>query len=241
MSKTKTNPQKTNNQDIVVETQDLHKTYAQGTPQEVHALRGINLKIHRGEMVAIMGPSGCGKTTLLNMVGGLDEPTKGTVIIDGNDVAHLSDNERTDFRRDKIGFIFQFFNLFDVLNALENVMVPLLLKGTPPHQAEEQAKRMLREVGLGGRLYNRPSELSGGQQQRVAIARSLIINPAIILGDEPTGDLDSLTTQDIMQLFRLLKEEENQTLILVTHNELVGQACDRIIRLKDGLVESEGL
>jgi len=218
MSKTKTNPQKTNNQDIVVETQDLHKTYAQGTPQEVHALRGINLKIHRGEMVAIMGPSGCGKTTLLNMVGGLDEPTKGTVIIDGNDVAHLSDNERTDFRRDKI---------------------PLLLKGTPPNQAEEQAKRMLREVGLGGRLYNRPSELSGGQQQRVAIARSLIINPAIILGDEPTGDLDSLTTQDIMQLFRLLKEEENQTLILVTHNELVGQACDRIIRLKDGLVESE--
>ena len=241
MSKTKTNPQKTNNQDVVVETQDLHKTYGQGTPQEVHALRGINLKIHRGEMVAIMGPSGCGKTTLLNMVGGLDEPTKGTVIIDGNDVAHLSDNERTDFRRDKIGFIFQFFNLFDVLNALENVMVPLLLKGTPPNQAEEQAKRMLREVGLGGRLYNRPSELSGGQQQRVAIARSLIINPAIILGDEPTGDLDSLTTQDIMQLFRLLKEEENQTLILVTHNELVGQACDRIIRLKDGLVESEGL
>ena len=230
-----------NGQEVVVETQDLHKIYSQGTPQEVHALRGVNLKINRGEMVAIMGPSGCGKSTLLNMIGGLDEPTEGTVIIDGNDVAHLSDNERTDFRRDKIGFIFQFFNLFDVLNALENVMVPLFLQGIDPDEAEDRAKRMLREVGLGGRLYNRPSELSGGQQQRVAIARSLIINPSIILGDEPTGDLDSLTTQDIMNLFRLVKEEENQTLILVTHSDVVGQACDRIIRLKDGQVESEGL
>jgi ABC-type lipoprotein export system ATPase subunit len=242
MSKTKTNPEKTNSQEaVVVETQDLHKIYSQGTPQEVHALRGVNLKINRGEMVAIMGPSGCGKSTLLNMIGGLDEPTEGTVIIDGNDVAHLSDDERTDFRRDKIGFIFQFFNLFDVLNALENVMVPLFLQGIDPDEAEDRAKRMLREVGLGGRLYNRPSELSGGQQQRVAIARSLIINPSIILGDEPTGDLDSLTTQDIMNLFRLVKEEENQTLILVTHSDVVGQACDRIIRLKDGQVESEGL
>ena len=242
MSKAKTNPEKPNSSKaIVVETQDLHKIYSQGTPQEVHALRGVNLKINRGEMVAIMGPSGCGKSTLLNMIGGLDEPTEGTVIIDGNDVAHLSDNERTDFRRDKIGFIFQFFNLFDVLNALENVMVPLFLQGIDPDEAEDRAKRMLREVGLGGRLYNRPSELSGGQQQRVAIARSLIINPSIILGDEPTGDLDSLTTQDIMNLFRLVKEEENQTLILVTHSDFVGQACDRIIRLKDGQVESEGL
>ena len=242
MSKAKTNLEKTNSSEaVVVETQDLHKIYSQGTPQEVHALRGVNLKINRGEMVAIMGPSGCGKSTLLNMIGGLDEPTEGTVIIDGNDVAHLSDDERTDFRRDKIGFIFQFFNLFDVLNALENVMVPLLLQGIDPDEAEDQAKRMLREVGLGGRLYNRPSELSGGQQQRVAIARSLIIRPSIILGDEPTGDLDSLTTQDIMNLFRLVKEEENQTLILVTHSDFVGQACDRIIRLKDGQVESEGL
>ena len=242
MSKAKINPEKPNSSKaIVVETQDLHKIYSQGTPQEVHALRGVNLKINRGEMVAIMGPSGCGKSTLLNMIGGLDEPTEGTVIIDGNDVAHLSDDERTDFRRDKIGFIFQFFNLFDVLNALENVMVPLFLQGIDPDEAEDRAKRMLREVGLGGRLYNRPSELSGGQQQRVAIARSLIIKPSIILGDEPTGDLDSLTTQDIMNLFRLVKEEENQTLILVTHSDLVGQACDRIIRLKDGQVESEGL
>jgi len=170
--------------DIILQTKDLIKD----TPLEVHALRGVNLEIKRGEMVAIMGPSGCGKTTLLNMIGGLDIPTSGQVLINDIDVTGYTDKDMTEFRKENLSFIFQFFNLFDVLTAVENVALPLLLKGDTTKEAQEKSKVILREVGLGSRLYNRPNEMSGGQRQRVAIARSLITNPKIILADEPTGD-----------------------------------------------------
>lgn len=226
--------------DILV-LENLQKTYSEGTPNEIHALKGINLKIKRGEMVAIMGPSGCGKTTMLNICGGLDSPTSGTVKINGIDISTFSNGKMTTFRRDNIGYVFQLFNLFDYMNSLENVMVPLLVQGMSYPEATRKATMVLREVGLGDRIYHSPPELSGGQQQRVAIARSLITQPVIILGDEPTGDLDSVTSEDLMEMFRRINIENHQTLILVTHSEWIGKQCDRIIRLHDGKVIQEGL
>ncbi|MHA1738571.1 MAG: ABC transporter ATP-binding protein [Candidatus Heimdallarchaeota archaeon] len=222
--------------DIILQTKDLIKIFLKDTPLEVHALRGVNLEIKRGEMVAIMGPSGCGKTTLLNMIGGLDIPTSGQVLINDIDVTGYTDKDMTEFRKENLSFIFQFFNLFDVLTAVENVALPLLLKGDTTKEAQEKSKVILREVGLGSRLYNRPNEMSGGQRQRVAIARSLITNPKIILADEPTGDLSSVISKDIMKLFRRLNEDLNQTFILVTHSELIGSLCDRIVKMHDGLI-----
>lgn len=219
-------------------TENLVKIFSQDTPLEVHALRGVNLKIKKSEIVAIMGPSGCGKTTLLNMIGGLDKPTSGKVMIGDQEITNYSDQEITDFRKNNLSFIFQFFNLFDVLTAVENVALPLLLMGEKTRAAQEKAKVILREVGLGSRLYNRPNEMSGGQRQRVAIARSLITNPKIILADEPTGDLSSIISRDIMKLFRRLNEDLGQTFVLVTHSELIGSLCDRIIKMKDGLILS---
>lgn len=214
------------------------KIFSQGTPLEVHALKGVNLEVQKGEMVAIMGPSGCGKTTLLNMIGGLDKPTSGKVWIANKEITGFSDTEMTTFRKQNLSFIFQFFNLFDVLTAVENVALPLLLTGMPTFEAEEKAKTLLREVGLGSRLYNRPNEMSGGQRQRVAIARSLITQPQIILADEPTGDLSSMIARDIMKLFRRLNEDYDQTFVLVTHSELIGSLCDRIIKMQDGIIIS---
>ena len=173
----------------ILKITNLHKRYNEGKSNEVHALRGVDLTVKKGDMMAIMGASGCGKTTLLNMIGNLDRRSSGQIIIDGVDTSKLSDGEKTAFRRDKIGFIFQLFNLFPFLTAVENVETPLLLRGLNSGLAREQAKMMLRELGIGDRLYHLPKELSGGQQQRVAIARALINQPAIILGDEPTGDL----------------------------------------------------
>ena len=222
--------------DTILQTKDLVKIFLKDTPLEVHALRGVNLEIKRGEMVAIMGPSGCGKTTLLNMIGGLDIPTSGQVLINDIDVTGYTDKVMTEFRKNNLSFIFQFFNLFEVLTAVENVALPLLLKGETTKDAQEKAKVILREVGLGSRLYNRPNEMSGGQRQRVAIARSLITNPKIILADEPTGDLSSVISKDIMKLFRRLNEDLDQTFILVTHSELIGSLCDRIIKMHDGLI-----
>jgi len=219
-------------------TKNLVKTFSVNTPLEVHALQGIDLEIQKGEMVAIMGPSGCGKTTLLNMIGGLDKPTSGSVFIGGEEITGYSDRDITEFRKYNLSFIFQFFNLFDVLTAVENVALPLLLMGETTNAAHEKAKVILREVGLGSRLYNRPNEMSGGQRQRVAIARSLITNPKIILADEPTGDLSSVISRDIMKLFRRLNEDFSQTFVLVTHSELIGSLCDRIIKMKDGLIVS---
>ena len=219
-------------------TEELVKIFSQGTPLEVHALQGVNLEIEKGEIVAIMGPSGCGKTTLLNMIGGLDKPTSGKVWIGDEEITDFPDHEITKFRKENLSFIFQFFNLFDVLTAVENVALPLLLMGEPTKAAEEKSKVILREVGMGSRLYNRPNEMSGGQRQRVAIARSLITKPKIILADEPTGDLSSVISRDIMKLFRRLNEDLGQTFVLVTHSELIGSLCDRIIKMNDGLIIS---
>ena len=214
----------------------LHKRYSEGKSNEVHAIRGLDLTVQKGDMMAIMGPSGCGKTTLLNMIGHLDRRSEGKIIIDNIDTATLSDGRMTSFRRDKIGFIFQLFNLFPFLSAVENVETPLLLQGMKAGVAREQAKMLLRELGMGDRLYHLPSELSGGQQQRVAVARALITEPAIILGDEPTGDLDSTTSADIMNLFRRINTINQQTLVLVTHNRWLAEQCDYIVHMTDGKI-----
>jgi len=214
----------------------LHKRYNKGKSNEVHAIRGLDLTVKKGDMMAIMGPSGCGKTTLLNMIGHLDRRSEGKIIIGNIDTAKLSDGQMTAFRRDKIGFIFQLFNLFPFLSAVENVETPLLLKGMKASVAREQAKMILRELGMGDRLYHLPSELSGGQQQRVAVARALITEPAIILGDEPTGDLDSTTSSDVMQLFRRVNKINQQTLVLVTHNRWIAEQCDYIVHMTDGKI-----
>jgi putative ABC transport system ATP-binding protein len=223
-------------ENAILQITSLHKRYNEGKSNEVHALRGVDLTVKKGDMMAIMGPSGCGKTTLLNMIGNLDRRSQGQIIIDGVDTSKLSDAEKTAFRRDKIGFIFQLFNLFPFLSAVENVETPLLLRGLNSGLAREQAKMMLRELGMGDRLYHLPKELSGGQQQRVAIARALINQPAIILGDEPTGDLDSSTSADVMDLFRRINRVNRQTLILVTHNRWIAEKCDYIVHMSDGQI-----
>jgi putative ABC transport system ATP-binding protein len=215
---------------------DLQKRYDEGKSNEVHALRGLDLTVQKGDMMAIMGPSGCGKTTLLNMIGHLDKRSSGRIIINGIDTATLSDSQMTAFRRDNIGFIFQLFNLFPFLSAVENVETPLLLRGVKAGVAREQAKMLLRELGMGDRLYHLPLEVSGGQQQRVAVARALINQPAIILGDEPTGDLDSTTSADVMALFRRINKINKQTLVLVTHNRWIAEHCDYIVHMTDGRV-----
>ena len=223
-------------QEDILKITNLHKRYNEGKSNEVHALRGVDLIVRKGDMMAIMGASGCGKTTLLNMIGNLDRRSSGEIIIDGVDTSKLSDGEKTAFRRDKIGFIFQLFNLFPFLSAVENVETPLLLRGLNFGLAREQAKMMLRELGIGDRLYHLPKEISGGQQQRVAIARALINQPAIILGDEPTGDLDSTTSADVMDLFRRINRVNQQTLILVTHNRWIAEKCDYIVHMSDGQI-----
>jgi putative ABC transport system ATP-binding protein len=226
------------NQKSILMISDLHKRYDEGKSNEVHALRGLDLTVHEGDMMAIMGPSGCGKTTLLNMIGHLDERSSGKIVINGIDTATLSDSQMTAFRRDNIGFIFQLFNLFPFLSAVENVETPLLLRGVKAGVAREQAKMLLRELGMGDRLYHLPLEVSGGQQQRVAVARALINQPAIILGDEPTGDLDSTTSADVMALFRRINKINKQTLVLVTHNRWIAEHCDYIVHMTDGMVSS---
>lgn len=226
------------NQKSILVISDLHKRYDEGKPNEVHALRGLDLTVQKGDMMAIMGPSGCGKTTLLNMIGHLDKRSSGKIGIDGIDTTTLSDSQMTAFRRDNISFIFQLFNLFPFLSAVENVETPLLLRGLKAGVAREQAKMLLRELGMGDRLYHLPSELSGGQQQRVAVARALINQPAIILGDEPTGDLDSTTSADVMALFRRINKINKQTLVLVTHNRWIAEQCDYIVHMTDGRVSS---
>ena len=232
----KPNQNNNSSQEQILVISKLHKKYNEGKPNEVHALKGIELTVKKGDMMAIMGASGCGKTTLLNMIGHLDKSSSGTVIINGVDTSLLSDSEMTAFRRDNIGFIFQLFNLFPFLTAVENVETPLLLSGVRSGLAREQAKMLLRELGMGDRLYHLPTELSGGQQQRVAVARALINQPAIILGDEPTGDLDSATSAEVMDLFRRINRINNQTLVLVTHNRWIAEKCDYIVHMTDGVV-----
>jgi ABC-type lipoprotein export system ATPase subunit len=239
----KTNQKTTALGEPILSISELHKKYNEGKQNEVHALKGIELTVNKGDMMAIMGASGCGKTTLLNMIGHLDKRSSGTIIIDGVDTSSLSDSQMTAFRRDNIGFIFQLFNLFPFLTAVENVETPLLLSGVRSGLAREQAKMLLRELGMGDRLYHLPTELSGGQQQRVAVARALINQPAIILGDEPTGDLDSSTSAEVMDLFRRINRINQQTLVLVTHNRWIAEKCDYIVHMTDGVVShiEEGL
>ena len=234
--KTEKLTQEASTQKSILKITNLHKRYNEGKSNEVHALRGIDLTVNKGDMMAIMGPSGCGKTTLLNMIGHLDRRSSGQIEINNLDTSTLSDAKMTAFRRDNIGFIFQLFNLFPFLTAVENVETPLLLTGINSGIAREQAKMLLRELGMGDRLYHRPAELSGGQQQRVAVARALINDPAIILGDEPTGDLDSETSAEVMNLFRRINRINKQTLVLVTHSRWIAEHCDYIVHMTDGKI-----
>ncbi len=219
----------------IIRTNNLRKSYTLGKV-EVNALNGVTTSINQGEFVAIMGPSGCGKSTFLNIIGMLDTPTSGEVYIEGNDVTGLSSNARAEYRLKYIGFIFQFFNLFNELTAIENVMFPMMLNKQPDYK--NKAKELLDLVGLGDRLKHLPSELSGGQQQRVTIARSLSNNPKILLADEPTGNLDTKSSIEIIELFRKLNQERGQTIVMVTHSSELGGMADRIIRFRDGMVEA---
>jgi putative ABC transport system ATP-binding protein len=222
---------------IVIHTEDLWKTYVMGT-EEVHALRGVNLEIRKGEYVAIMGPSGSGKSTLMNLIGCLDTPTSGRYYLAGRLVSQLDDDELAYIRNKEIGFVFQTFNLLARATSLHNVELPLIYNGTPAAERIERAKRALEQVDLASRMMHKPNELSGGQRQRVAIARALVNRPSILLADEPTGNLDSQTGEEIMQLFAKLHEEGN-TIILVTHEPDVAERAHRIIRVRDGKVETD--
>ena len=222
----------------IIEITDLVKTYDAGEVQ-VRALRGVSLSVQPAEMVAIMGPSGCGKTTLLNTASGLDDPTEGTIVIEGTNLADLDDNTKTSYRARRMGFIFQFYNLLPVLSAVENVELPLLVSGTPPSEARERSLAGLAQVGLADWAEHRPGQLSGGQRQRVTIARALVNDPAIVWADEPTGDLDSVTAHQIMDQLIALNEEHGQTFVLVTHGREIAERCHRIVHMRDGEIERE--
>jgi putative ABC transport system ATP-binding protein len=222
----------------VVETRGLRKVYAPGTEAEVIALRGIDLRIGRGEFVAIMGPSGSGKSTLMNLIGCLDTPSSGTYRCDGIDVASLDAAQRAQLRLDKIGFVFQGFNLLSRMSALENVAMPMGYANVPRHERLERAHAALDAVGLGDRAQHRPGELSGGQQQRVAIARALINRPPILLADEPTGALDSRTGEDILALFKQLRDADH-TVVLITHDPSVAAHADRVHEMHDGELHTQ--
>lgn len=215
----------------ILSTQDLKKIYGSGE-NEVHALDGVNFQVEKGEFVAVVGTSGSGKSTLLHMLGGLDRPTSGGVTVDGKDIFTLKDEELTIFRRRKIGFVFQNYNLVPVLNVYENILLPVQLDGGSPDQSYIQ--EIIRTLGIASKLENLPNNLSGGQQQRVAIARALASKPAIILADEPTGNLDSRTSQDVIGLLKVTSQKFSQTIVMITHNEEIAQLADRIIRIEDG-------
>jgi len=217
----------------ILETKDLRKIYGSGDT-EVRALDGVNLQIENGEFVAIVGTSGSGKSTLLHMLGGLDRPTYGKVFVDGKDIFSLKEEALTIFRRRKIGFVFQSYNLVPVLNVYENIVLPIELDGGKVNK--EFVQRIVQTLGLDGRLDALPSQLSGGQQQRVAIARALAAAPAIILADEPTGNLDSRTSQDVLSLLKVTSQKFSQTIVMITHNEEIAQMADRIIRIEDGKI-----
>jgi ABC-type lipoprotein export system ATPase subunit len=219
----------------IISATGIHKTYRTGTV-EVQALRGVDFMVKRGEMVAVMGPSGCGKTTLLNCLSGLDSFDQGEVVIEGTQLPKMSDNERTDYRARRMGFVFQLYNLLPVLSSVENVEMPLLVSGVPSAKGRKMALEALAMVGLPGVADRIPAELSGGQRQRVTIARALVNQPAIIWADEPTGDLDSETTGEIMDLLCRLNKDNQQTFVLVTHSDEVAKRADRIVRMRDGLI-----
>jgi len=222
----------------VIELDHIHKTYTMGDV-EVHALRGVSLTIRQGEFVAIMGASGSGKSTTMNIIGCLDRPTRGTYVLDGQDVSQLSKDERADIRSQKIGFVFQGFNLLSRTSALENVELPMLYAGIDSQERQKRSKEALAAVGLVGREQNHPNQLSGGQQQRVAIARSLVNRPALILADEPTGNLDSRTSIEVMEIFQRLNREQGITLVLVTHEPDIAEYASRVVVFKDGRIKKD--
>jgi putative ABC transport system ATP-binding protein len=224
--------------DLIVQATGVHKSYQTGQVS-VQALRGVDLSVRRGEMVAIMGPSGCGKTTLLNCLSGLDTADQGEIAIEGKSLTEMSDRQRTAYRARRMGFVFQFYNLLPVLSAVENVELPLLVSGVRLREARTRALESLAQVGLGQRAYHRPAELSGGERQRATIARALVNRPVLVWADEPTGDLDSGTAQEIMDVLVDLNREHGLTFILVTHDRGVGARCERIIQMRDGQVEDE--
>jgi len=219
----------------ILETKSLRKHYGSGET-EVRALDGVDLQVEKGEFVAVVGTSGSGKSTLLHMLGGLDRPTSGSVTVDGKDIFSLKDEALTIFRRRKIGFVFQNYNLVPVLSVYENIVLPIQLDGQKPDDG--YVGQIIETLGLEKKLRNLPNNLSGGQQQRVAIARALAAKPAIILADEPTGNLDSKTSQDVMALLKITSEKFAQTIVMITHNEEIAQMADRIIRIEDGKIRS---
>jgi putative ABC transport system ATP-binding protein len=224
--------------DLIIQAVGVQKVYHTGIVS-VPALRGVDLSVRRGEMVAIMGPSGCGKTTLLNCLSGLDTPDEGQIAIEGVSLSGMPDRERTAYRARRMGFVFQFYNLLPVLSAVENVELPLLVSGVRLGEARQRALESLAQVGLAQRANHRPAELSGGERQRTTIARALVNRPALVWADEPTGDLDSETASEIMDVLVDLNQEQGLTFILVTHDRGVGARCGRIVRMRDGLVVDE--
>jgi putative ABC transport system ATP-binding protein len=236
-SASKTNKEGSSSKKPIIRIKDAWKTYTVGT-QKIHALRGLDLEIYPGEFVAIQGPSGSGKSTAMNLVGCLDVPTKGTIYLEGQDISTLSESALAQIRGQKIGFIFQKFHLIGTLTALENVMLPMSFQNIPESERITRAKELLTLVGLDGRMNNRPGELSGGQQQRVAIARSLALDPPVILADEPTGNLDSEMGSSVMQFLEKLHVEKGKTIVMVTHDDELAHFADRIELLKDGQVIS---
>ena len=221
----------------IIETHDISKVYRMGS-ETIHALKSVSIRIERGEYVAFMGPSGSGKSTLMNIIGCLDTPTGGQYVLNGNDVSNMTDNELAEVRNKEIGFVFQTFNLLPRQTSLDNVALPLIYAGYNKSSRQEKAQKALESVGLGNRGSHKPNELSGGQRQRVAIARALINDPSIILADEPTGNLDTKTSYEIMELFENLHAKGN-TIIMVTHEEDIAKYAHRIVRLRDGLVETD--
>ena len=206
---------------------------------EVSALNGVNLRVEAGEFMSIMGASGSGKTTLLNLIGALDRPTEGNVLIKGTDIAGLSDDELAELRNREIGFVFQFFNLVARMSASKNVEMPMAFAGVSPEERKRRATELLERVGLGDRIDHKPTELSGGEQQRVAIARALVNDPSVVLCDEPTGNVDSKTGEEVMEILRKLNKEQQQTFVIVTHDPLVGSLVDRIAHMQDGVITRE--
>jgi putative ABC transport system ATP-binding protein len=225
--------------DYIINATNVTKTY-RSSRNEVAALRGVELQIKRGEMVAIMGPSGCGKTTRLNCLSGLDTIDDGAVLLEQESLHAMTDRKRTELRRSRMGFIFQSYNLLPVLSAIQNVELPLVVDGVPRRDARDRAQAMLELTGLGNRTNHFPMEMSGGEQQRVAIARALVTNPAVVWADEPTGNLDSERSREVMDLLKQLNKEHNQAMIMVTHDAGIGDQAHRIVRMRDGLIESAG-
>lgn len=222
---------------IIIQTKDISRIYRMGS-ETIHALKSVSIEINRGEYVAFMGPSGSGKSTLMNIVGCLDTPTGGQYILNGKDVSNMTDNELAEIRNKEIGFVFQTFNLLPRSTSLDNVSLPLIYAGFSKRVRDEKAMQALESVGLGPRAKHKPNELSGGQRQRVAIARALVNDPSIMLADEPTGNLDTKTSYEIMELFENLHAKGN-TIIMVTHEEDIAKYAHRIVRLRDGLIESD--